>query len=124
MTDIPESHQIIWQYKLHEENIFYQRLNIFLVAESMLFVAFATLAATPKPGRTGADTRRSQGQGWPGWGRVTKVRSVDSDPSCFTGQLSATPGRLDRPPSAEQGRGSSLTRRRRRPVRNVPGMPG
>ena len=32
-----------WQYKLHEESIFYQRLNFFLVAESMLFVAFTTV---------------------------------------------------------------------------------
>jgi hypothetical protein len=32
-----------WQYKLHEEMIFYQRINFFLIAESMLFVAFTTL---------------------------------------------------------------------------------
>ena len=39
-----------WEYRLHQEQIFYQRLNFFLVAESMHFVAFATmLSIVPKP---------------------------------------------------------------------------
>jgi hypothetical protein len=33
----------LWQYRLQQENIFYQRLNFFLVAESMLLVAFTTI---------------------------------------------------------------------------------
>ncbi|HPQ71159.1 MAG TPA: hypothetical protein PKW95_18680 [bacterium] len=33
----------LWEYRLHQEEIFYQRMNFFLVAESMYFVAFATL---------------------------------------------------------------------------------
>jgi hypothetical protein len=34
---------IVWEHKMHIENIFYQRVNFFLLAESMLFVAFATV---------------------------------------------------------------------------------
>jgi hypothetical protein len=36
---------ILWGYKQKEEDIFYQRSNFFLVAEAMLFTAWATLAA-------------------------------------------------------------------------------
>lgn len=36
---------VLWSYKLHEEMVFYQRINFFLVAESMLFVAYSTLLA-------------------------------------------------------------------------------
>jgi hypothetical protein len=39
---------ILWQYRLHEDTIFYQRLNFFLVAESMLLVAFATFVSGPE----------------------------------------------------------------------------
>jgi xanthine/uracil permease len=37
----------LWQYKMHEEDIFYQRNNFFLVAESMLLTALATLFNAP-----------------------------------------------------------------------------
>jgi small-conductance mechanosensitive channel len=43
-----EDAEKLWQYKMHEEDIFYQRLNFFLVAESMLFVAYTTLFASPR----------------------------------------------------------------------------
>ena len=39
----PEESEKLWQYKMHEEDIFYQRNNFFLVAESMLLIALATL---------------------------------------------------------------------------------
>lgn len=39
------SPDVLWSYKLHEEMVFYQRINFFLVAESMLFVAYCTLLA-------------------------------------------------------------------------------
>ena len=44
-----ESATMLWQYKLHEDSIFYQRLNFFLVAESMILVAFATLLSSAHP---------------------------------------------------------------------------
>lgn len=34
----------LWDWLLHEGNLFTSRVNFFLIAESMLFVAFATLA--------------------------------------------------------------------------------
>jgi hypothetical protein len=40
---------MLWQYKLHEDSIFYQRLNFFLVAESMILVAFASLFSSSHP---------------------------------------------------------------------------
>ena len=40
MVDNCDDRTEVWQYKLHEEGVFYQRLNFFLVAESMLLVAF------------------------------------------------------------------------------------
>jgi len=40
---------MLWQYKMHEDAIFYQRLNFFLVTESMILVAFATLFSSPHP---------------------------------------------------------------------------
>ena len=40
--------QKLWQYKMHEEDIFYQRNNFFLVAESMLLIALATLFNAPR----------------------------------------------------------------------------
>jgi len=39
---------MLWEYRLHEDTIFYQRLNVFLVAESMLLVAFALLFSSPE----------------------------------------------------------------------------
>lgn len=33
----------LWQYRTQAENVFYQRINFFLVAESMLLVAYATV---------------------------------------------------------------------------------
>lgn len=46
-ANVPQSPlpDVLWSYKLHEEMVFYQRLNFFLVAESMLFVAYSTLLA-------------------------------------------------------------------------------
>lgn len=40
-----DSTDVLWSYKLHEEMVLYQRLNFFVVAESMLFAAYATLLA-------------------------------------------------------------------------------
>lgn len=37
----------LWEWALHEDNLFISRANFFLVAESMLFAAFATLIASP-----------------------------------------------------------------------------
>ena len=43
-----EEAEKLWQYKMHEENIFYQRSNFFLVAESMLIAALASLFGASK----------------------------------------------------------------------------
>jgi|SRR5580704_6787645 hypothetical protein len=40
-----DQNAILWSYKQKEEDIFYQRSNFFLIAEAMLFTAWATLAA-------------------------------------------------------------------------------
>lgn len=37
---------ILWQWLLHEDNLFTNRANFFLVAESFLFMAFATLCTS------------------------------------------------------------------------------
>jgi len=44
---------MLWQYKMHEDAIFYQRLNFFLVAESMILVAFATFFSSSHPSAAG-----------------------------------------------------------------------
>jgi len=41
--DLNARAQRLWGYRIQEENVFYQRINFFLLAESMLFVAFATV---------------------------------------------------------------------------------
>lgn len=46
----PDEIQRLWQYKMHEEDIFYQRNNFFLVAESMLLIALATLFNATRAG--------------------------------------------------------------------------
>ncbi len=33
----------LWEYRIQEENVFYSSINIFLIVESMLFVAIATI---------------------------------------------------------------------------------
>jgi len=43
-----------WDWYKHEENLFTNRSNLFLVAESMLFAAVATLRAAPHPTLTAA----------------------------------------------------------------------
>jgi hypothetical protein len=44
-TRIEEETSRYWEWLRHEEELFVSRANFFVVAESMLFAAFATLAA-------------------------------------------------------------------------------
>ncbi len=44
----PESIKRIWEHALHEERIYNDRHNFFLVAEAMLFVFYATLGSEPQ----------------------------------------------------------------------------
>jgi hypothetical protein len=37
----------LWEWVLHEDNLFISRGNFFLLAEAMLFAAFATVAVAP-----------------------------------------------------------------------------
>lgn len=39
----------LWEHGLHEDSVFNERQNYFLVAESMLLVAYATLVSTAEP---------------------------------------------------------------------------
>ncbi len=43
---------ILWEYRNHQEDLLYQRINVFLIAQSMLFVAYTTAADKVVP--TGA----------------------------------------------------------------------
>ena len=47
--DIRDQANRLWEHGLHEDSVFNERQNYFLVAESMLFVAYATLLSTPQP---------------------------------------------------------------------------
>ncbi len=51
MSDKPDRDQIdrLWQHGLHEDNIFNNRLNFFLVFESVLLGVVAMLFGTPTP---------------------------------------------------------------------------
>jgi len=39
----PDGAQRLWEYRIQVEDAFYQRNSFFLIAQSMLFVAFATV---------------------------------------------------------------------------------
>lgn len=45
ITPEAEAVRRLWEYRTQEENVFYQRINFFLVAESMLIVAYTTVFA-------------------------------------------------------------------------------
>jgi hypothetical protein len=47
----PDQSKRIWEWLLHEDNLFTSRANFMLVAESMLIAAFASLLAADPPHR-------------------------------------------------------------------------
>jgi hypothetical protein len=49
-----EEVQLLWQWSLHEDGLFTNRMNFFLVAESMLVAAYATLVAGTESSRSNA----------------------------------------------------------------------
>ncbi len=47
--DIRDQLNRLWEDRLHEDNVFNERQNFFLVSQSMLLVAYATLLSASQP---------------------------------------------------------------------------
>ena len=47
--DVRDQANRLWEHGLHEDSVFNERQNYFLVAESMLLVAYATLLSAQQP---------------------------------------------------------------------------